>query len=174
MARPRKKNTYEDPKDRGEAGGKTAQSSHLGPQIPKLPDADRRTSQLLGVNGKPDVAKTLTCWYWSDGDRCKKSAGECKFAHFDTGRVSQDPFIFLQAKEPQAEPALDLKRLTCAYWAAGGCRKSESQCKYAHHDTGRLANTPKSTGLPGEWLCIVNEVCRVPTDANLLRSCKGW
>ncbi|KAL1954443.1 hypothetical protein VTO42DRAFT_1167 [Malbranchea cinnamomea] len=49
--------------------------------------------------------KHITCYYWMDGDRCKNTAEECRFAHEMTGNVAnpRKPGV---ARKPMLEPDL--------------------------------------------------------------------
>ncbi|KAI5304642.1 hypothetical protein KEM56_006209 [Ascosphaera pollenicola] len=34
------------------------------------------------------------------------------------------------------------KRFTCPFWATAGCKNSDEECKFAHHNTGRMGKFP--------------------------------
>ncbi|KAL9035079.1 MAG: hypothetical protein Q9180_005049 [Flavoplaca navasiana] len=42
--------------------------------------------------------KHLTCYFWANYGRCKRSDEECNYAHFHTGRVASNPMEFRKAK----------------------------------------------------------------------------
>ncbi|CAK3854794.1 hypothetical protein AC579_10275 [Lecanosticta acicola] len=95
--------------------------------------------------------KALTCFFWNEG-QCRKTEGECEYAHSYTGLVADPPPGYrLPAepahKRPENLPSRDVlvpKHLTtCYYWRQPqGCNKPDSQCEYAHRDTGVYAGPP--------------------------------
>lgn len=93
--------------------------------------------------------------------KCYNSEEKCGFAHYNTGwlasgtkgqqAVQIDPNIEPDLPElprslqqqnslQQDTPRLEGKELTCYFWMRhpGGCIKPETQCSYAHHNTGWL------------------------------------
>ncbi|KAI4283364.1 MAG: hypothetical protein L6R38_002214 [Xanthoria sp. 2 TBL-2021] len=115
----------------------------------------------LAVETSPPT-KPLTCYFWNRDGRCSRSDAECKYAHHATGTVAYPPPTVVAstiishnnlrpssgtgsaAVQPAApSPALGGKSLTCFFWARNGhCTRSDAECRYAHYDTGTVANNP--------------------------------
>jgi hypothetical protein len=111
----------------------------------KLGDMHNRVPQKYR---KPPI----TCDYWYNGNRCKKPADECLYAHEDTGwteingkPIEREHVAPISAGPrprdalPQLVPfKLQNPPITCHYWLrdSDGCIKSEAMCKYAHWNTG--------------------------------------
>ncbi|KAL8674075.1 MAG: hypothetical protein Q9168_001510 [Polycauliona sp. 1 TL-2023] len=113
------------------------------------------------VEGPPPT-KSLTCYFWNRDGRCSRSDVECKYAHHATGTVAYPPPTVVAstatthitpihcsgtdgpAIQPATpSPALGGKSLTCFFWARNGhCTRSDNECRYAHYDTGIVANNP--------------------------------
>ena len=69
----------------------------------------------------------LTCWYWATLGRCMRGV-QCVFEHRFLGKVAFE------------ENILTKDQATCFYWWTNGqCRKSDMQCRFAHHRTRYLA-----------------------------------
>ncbi|KAL8862393.1 MAG: hypothetical protein Q9178_001402 [Gyalolechia marmorata] len=106
--------------------------------------------------------KSLTCYFWNRDGRCSRSEAECKYAHRATGTVAYPPPTAVAsttinhnilkpssatdatAFQPATPlPVLGAKSLTCFFWARNGhCTRSDVECRYAHYDTGTVANNP--------------------------------
>lgn len=87
------------------------------------------------------------CFFWYNKGKCSRA--DCAFAHhkLDTGVVAKPPPGYGQLPPrreapPERELAAIPKSLTCWYWSNGHCKKPESMCDYAHHDTGQIASRP--------------------------------
>jgi len=99
----------------------------------------------------------LTCNFWFF-QGCNKTEAECKYAHWNTGLVAQlynKPPVSVdksivpshsQAEsrdqdvdQPTSTTSFD-KDVTCYYWHRGHCWKSESECMFAHRQTGQVAS----------------------------------
>ncbi|KAL8934264.1 MAG: hypothetical protein Q9216_005993, partial [Gyalolechia sp. 2 TL-2023] len=120
--------------------------------------------------------KTLTCYFWNKNGRCSRSDEECAYAHHHTGTVAYPPPAVAaslsaanpttansdnssnpprpQASLPSSSSASNnmsgskSKSLTCFFWHRNGrCNRSDSECAYAHYDTGVVAHNPN----PAVW-----------------------
>ncbi|KAL8851324.1 MAG: hypothetical protein Q9221_003769 [Calogaya cf. arnoldii] len=109
--------------------------------------------------------ESLTCYFWNRDGRCSRSDAQCKYAHEATGTVAYPPPSVIAstvinhntprpspgagatAMQPAASsPALGGKSLTCFFWARNGhCTRSDSECRYAHYDTGTVAHNPSQS-----------------------------
>ncbi|KAL8711269.1 MAG: hypothetical protein Q9225_007147 [Loekoesia sp. 1 TL-2023] len=123
------------------------------------------------------LTKTLTCYFWNKNGRCNRSDAECAYAHYDTGTVAYPPPTVATSfstnttthnnsnnndsppseARPRTAPqpptssssAPASKSLTCFFWARNGhCIRSDTECSYAHYDTGVVANNPNPALYP--------------------------
>ncbi|KAL8825617.1 MAG: hypothetical protein Q9170_007724 [Blastenia crenularia] len=121
------------------------------------------------------LTKTLTCYFWNKNGRCSRSDAECAYAHYDTGTVAYPPpSVAASFSTPTSHPpahnndnatgsdarprttssssstaATGTKSLTCFFWSRNGyCTRSESECAYAHYDTGTVAHNPNPALYP--------------------------
>lgn len=91
----------------------------------------------------------ITCPYWYKGRKCTKTAEECLYAHKDTGwgeingvptEIARLPSEYLDRVAPSLHipPKFQNPPITCSYWLRDphGCNKTETDCKYAHQNTG--------------------------------------
>ncbi|KAF1961457.1 hypothetical protein CC80DRAFT_464352 [Byssothecium circinans] len=127
-----------------------------------------RTLMLKGAKGQHNSRRT--CWWWMRSPRgCKKPAGQCKFAHENTGVVASldvnSPPEIVDPNEPPAFMAnqhrpsfptprretVDPGRLTCFFWNEGTCKNTEEACSFAHCFTGTVADPPRGFSLPAGW-----------------------
>ncbi|KAL8695700.1 MAG: hypothetical protein Q9224_003227 [Gallowayella concinna] len=111
-------------------------------------------------------AKILTCYFWNRDGHCSRSDAECRYAHHATGLVAYPPPNVLAstpanngsparsapgpgaaANQPAASSSGSGGRsLTCFFWARyGHCTRSDAECRYAHYDTGIVANNPSQS-----------------------------
>ncbi|KAF3041507.1 hypothetical protein E8E12_003248 [Didymella heteroderae] len=132
----------------------------------------------------------ITCEYWFDGNRCKKPAEECLYAHEDTGwtEVNGKPIEREHVAPNSARPAprdapphlvpfkLQNPPITCHYWLRDphGCRKSEAICKYAHWNTGWAPPELDLRGPPVEVDPHLQPRGMTPKDADLPVTCPYW
>ncbi|KAI4179404.1 MAG: hypothetical protein L6R41_007863 [Letrouitia leprolyta] len=113
------------------------------------------------------LTKTFTCYFWNRNGRCSRSDEECAYAHYHTGTVAYPPPAVAASlsgnpyadDSSNAKPETPLpssassstvkpKSLTCFFWARNGhCNRSDSECAYAHYDTGVVAHNPN----PAIW-----------------------
>lgn len=110
--------------------------------------------------------KALTCYFWNRDGRCSRSDDECKYAHHATGLVAYPPpnvvastagnsislprptaGITAAVNQPAASSSgSGGKSLTCFFWARNGhCTRSDTECRYAHYETGIVANNPSQS-----------------------------
>ncbi|KAL9025470.1 MAG: hypothetical protein Q9196_005712 [Gyalolechia fulgens] len=119
------------------------------------------------------LTKTLTCYFWNRNGRCSRSDEECAYAHRHTGTVAYPPPAVAaslpinpttsntdNSPHPRSQPSLTAsslsttgvsksKSLTCFFYARNGhCNRSDSECAYAHYDTGVVAPNPNPTIWP--------------------------
>jgi hypothetical protein len=118
-------------------------------------DAEGRPYQLGDIHNRiPQKYRKppITCEYWYDGNRCKKTAEECTYAHEDTGFTEVNGKAIEREHMPPNSEGLTSRNaptnlvsfklqdppITCHYWLRDpqGCTKSEATCKYAHWNTG--------------------------------------
>lgn len=120
---------------------------------------------------KPPLTKTLTCYFWNRNGKCSRSDEECAYAHHHTGTVAYPPPNVVASlssapntasrNDSEARPAPSApasssaaaaaggKSLTCFFWARNGhCNRSDTQCAYAHYDTGTVAHNPNPALYP--------------------------
>ena len=86
----------------------------------------------------------LTCYHWEHG-RCEFEDAECPFLHNHSKPVAH-PELSAQLNIVPRLPKFarfDGPGLTCWYWYHVGCRKSMTECPFAHWNTGLVANTSK-------------------------------
>lgn len=115
-----------------------------GPAVKALPSAPSTRTQGASMPTTPNEpvptrsiestseVLTYTCWYWKNYGRCKKTAEECSFKHYDTGVVAE---------------RFGPRNLTCWFWRnSGSCSKGKS-CRYQHYDTGFYSNPPRGQTL---------------------------
>ncbi|KAL8835429.1 MAG: hypothetical protein Q9205_002665 [Flavoplaca limonia] len=69
----------------------TSTSNNTTNAIPTTNDAGPAKPSFPSV-------KHLTCYFWANYGRCKRSDEECNYAHFHTGRVASNPMEFRKAK----------------------------------------------------------------------------
>ncbi|KAL9594279.1 MAG: hypothetical protein Q9219_007119 [cf. Caloplaca sp. 3 TL-2023] len=125
------------------------------------------------------LTKTLTCYFWNKNGRCSRSDAECAYAHYDTGTVAYPPPNVVASlptnptisstadgtsdnTHPNNKPSTSAtgKSLTCFFWARNGrCNRSDSECAYAHYDTGTVAHNPNPAAYPE----IINHSTTTPT-----------
>ncbi|KAL8813921.1 MAG: hypothetical protein Q9223_006817 [Gallowayella weberi] len=110
-------------------------------------------------------AKVLTCYFWNRDGRCSRSDADCRYAHHATGLVAYPPpnvvasspanngssvgsapGTIAAAHLPASASGLGGKYLTCFFWARNRhCTRSDAECRYAHYDTGTVANNPSQS-----------------------------
>ncbi|KAL8803344.1 MAG: hypothetical protein Q9182_003232 [Xanthomendoza sp. 2 TL-2023] len=110
-----------------------------------IPEEEDIADHLHPVSGK----KHLTCFYWATNGTCRKADDECAYAHYNTGIVAHDPMqnqSTTTGNQSNAKPLTGLppsKSLTCFFWARNRkCNRSDTECSYAHYDTGTIAKAP--------------------------------
>ncbi|KAF1926664.1 uncharacterized protein M421DRAFT_422636 [Didymella exigua CBS 183.55] len=118
-------------------------------------DPQGQPYQLGDINNwiPPKYRKSpITCKFWCNGNRCKKTPEECTYAHEDTGWTEINgkpierehlPPTIAEATIRDAPPhfipfKLRNPPITCSFWlqAPQGCSKTEAACKCAHWNTG--------------------------------------
>lgn len=104
--------------------------------------------------------KKRTCYFWKRGF-CKFEANECNYAHHDTGLDAEEPRDKINpvTQVPQGEGSGPKPNMTgripvgrppkraettCHFWRTAKCNKSDSECAFAHFDTGIYAGPPGS------------------------------
>lgn len=148
------------------------------------------------VEDTTPLTKTLTCYFWNRNGRCSRTDEECAYAHHQTGTVAFPPPAVAaslsvnavatntddpsdQQPQPSSSSSATVvgskpKSLTCFFWARNGhCNRSDSECAYAHHDTGVVAHNPnpavwpdvKQSAIPG-FKNINNVNVATPTHAH--------
>jgi hypothetical protein len=91
----------------------------------------------------------VICSFWLRGDRCKKSAEDCLFAHKDTGRndnglptetthLPSKLTASVTDRIPSHVMSHERQKITCHYWLRDpeGCCKDDEVCTFAHRNTG--------------------------------------
>lgn len=114
----------------------------MGNQFNSPKTANNPKGKSAEPSGLPP-SRSLTCFFWARNRKCNRSDEECSYAHYDTGTIARAPpgvTIF----EPVEETKTPLtKTLTCYFWNKNGkCSRSDTECAYAHHDTGTVAYPP--------------------------------
>ena len=153
------------------SGTKGQQAVQIDPNIePDLPELPRSLQQQNSL--QQDIlrleGKELTCYFWMrHPGGCIKPETQCSYAHQNTGwllRRMGDPGPAVVRIDPTEPPrsmkskfdvqvnirgedldstsSRDPGRKTCYFWHhGGGCNKGNS-CKYAHYNTGMVADPP--------------------------------
>ena len=149
----------------------------------QLGDYDGRVPQKYR---KPPI----TCLYWYYGDRCKKTAEECLYAHKDTGwtEYNGQP-IQIEHLPPDAAGLaardapthlipfkLQDPPITCSFWLREpyGCNKTEEACKYTHWNTGWALPEHDTKGPPVRIDPNLRPRGGPPKSANPPVACPFW
>ncbi|KAJ4348735.1 uncharacterized protein N0V89_010113 [Didymosphaeria variabile] len=117
------------------------------PVDPHIENGSTAARKIGGAGNYPDV----TCWNWlMDTKGCYKSSDQCSFAHRNTGLLGNTIGADFKPIDPEQAPvhARSFPKFqdppqTCFFWlrTIKGCGKSADDCKYAHENTGWLADT---------------------------------
>lgn len=109
---------------------------------PELHEIGRKSQPIKYANGSS--SKKTECFFWGQGS-CKFSDEECKFAHYpiyDDYDDPRDPGNNYHSQDRDTE-ITSSKQLECYFWRRDGfCKKSEDECLYAHHPTGKVKEGP--------------------------------
>ncbi|CAL8581510.1 hypothetical protein XPA_007199 [Xanthoria parietina] len=147
--------------------------------------------------GNSSATPSLTCYFWNRDGHCSRSESACKYAHHATGTVAYPPPTVVAStsishKTPRSnfenggaaiQPAVpsaasEGKSLTCFFWARKGhCTRSDDECRYAHYNTGTVANNPSQpfASEPAQYKLsntpLINDV--IPSAAELPATAPG-